>query len=131
MKYTPGLMVGQLSGKAGSTVASRNKAGSYFRTKTTPKLVQNANTSANRSSFSTLASLWRTITSAQRGGWRNLGASMTRTDSLGNVYTLTGLQAYESVNRNIATYGGSTVADAPAFTPPAGLVSVTVTASSV
>lgn len=124
-------MVGQLSGKAGSTVASRNKAGSYFRTKTTPKLVQNAVTAAVRANLATLAARWRTITSSQRGGWRSLGALIIRTDSLGGSYSLTGLQAYESVNRNMSTIGGSTVDDAPAFTQPVALLTVTVTATSV
>lgn len=43
---------------------------------------------------------------------------MVRTDSLGQTYTLTGLQAYVSVNQNRSTIGSSGLSDAPAFALP-------------
>ena len=132
MKYLPSLMgVGQLSGKAGSTVASRNKAGSYLRTKVMPKLVQNAATSSVRGNLSTLASTWRTLTDIQRAGWSGLGDTIVRTDSLGATYTLTGFQAYLLINRNLFTIGLTAIATAPAYSPPASVLTVTVTATSV
>jgi hypothetical protein len=123
-------MFGQMSGKAGSTVASRNRNGSYVRTRVTPMLVQNALTTAVRSDFSVIASRWRTLTDAQRAGWATLGGFISRQNSIGTTYTLTGLQAYESVNRNLLTVGGAIVDTAPAYTQPAAIASLTVTASS-
>jgi hypothetical protein len=38
--------------------------------------------------------LWKTMTAAQRLAWGVLGAQIMRTDSLGQPYTLTGLQAW-------------------------------------
>jgi len=96
-------MVGQLSGKAGSTVASRNRNGSYIRTRVSPMLVQNQYTDAVRSSFTDLAQRFRTLTAAQIAAWNALGTGITRSNSIGQPYTLTGLQAYLSINRNLQT----------------------------
>jgi hypothetical protein len=131
VKYVPGLLAGQLSGKAGNTVASRNRNGSYFRTRNIPKLVQNAATTAVRGNFGGIAQSWRALTEAQRSGWTALGANILRYNSLGVAYHLTGLQAYESVNRNLTTYGGAMVNTAPTYTPPVAITSLTLTASSV
>lgn len=122
--------VGQLSGKAGSTVASRNRNGSYLRTRVIPMLVQNAATSAVRGNLSTIAANWRLLTDAQRSAWADLGSQMTRTDSLGQVYTLTGFQAYQAINRNLYTVGSVAVTDAPAYTLPPSIASATITATS-
>lgn len=43
---------------------------------------------------------------------------MERTDSLGQVYALTGIQAYISVNNNLLTVGEPIVDNAPAFQLP-------------
>lgn len=124
-------MVGQLSGKAGNTVASRNKAGSYFRTRVIPKLVRNARTTAVRSNLAYLAQNWRNLSSANQNGWIALGTNLVRLNSLGTTYSLTGLQAYESVNRNLFTLGSAFVSAAPVYAPPAALTALTLTASSV
>lgn len=52
---------------------------------------------------------------------------MTRTDSLGQTYTLTGFQAYVSVNSNNDAAGNAIVAAAPALATPTGLLTVTIT----
>jgi hypothetical protein len=52
---------------------------------------------------------------------------ISRTDSLGQTYTLTGFQAYCSVNNNLLTLGSATVSDAPALTTPPGVSTVTIT----
>lgn len=132
MKYVPSLIgVGQLSGKAGNNVASRNRNGSYIRTRVIPTLVQNAATTAVRGNFSTLSSNWRLLTDAQRAAWADFGGNVSRTDSLGQVYTLTGQQAYLLVNRNLFTMGVASTAVAPTFSPPAAPVTLTITATSV
>lgn len=96
-------MVGQLSGKAGSTVASRNRSGSYFKTKTIPKLVVNLYTEAVKNNLTTLSKHWGTLTDEQQLSWGSWAAGVNRTDSLGLGYTLTGSQGYMLVNRNLHT----------------------------
>ena len=124
-------MVGQLSGKAGNTVASRNKAGSYFRTRVVPKLVRNDLTTAVRANLAYLAQNYRNLTPSEQNGWIALGNNLIRLNSLGATYSLTGLQAYESVNRNLFTLGSAFVDSAPVYAPPAALTSLTLTATSV
>lgn len=53
---------------------------------------------------------------------------MTRTDSLGQSYDLTGLQAYVSVNANGVAAGDAIVSDAPALIQPDAILTVTPTA---
>ena len=118
MKYVPSALIGQLSKSQGSTTASRNRFGSYFRNR-----VQgvNPNTSGQqtiRELLQTLSQLYRTLTELQRNAWASLGAQMTRVDSLGQSYTLTGLQAYTSVNMNLFAIGDAFVSDAPLLAEP-------------
>jgi hypothetical protein len=54
---------------------------------------------------------------------------MSRTDSLGQVYTLTGFQAYCSVNNTLAAGGDTLLSDAPALETPTGLATMTVTSA--
>lgn len=133
MKYVPSVLgVGQLSGKAGNNVASRNRNGAYIRIR-----VQGTNPAttlqvAARNTLSTYSSAWRALSEAQRSGWTTLGGQITRNDRLGQAYTLTGVQAYVGVNRNLVTVGGTPLSTAPNIsTVPASLASATVTATSV
>jgi hypothetical protein len=73
------------------------------------------------------SSAWRGLTSTQRNGWTDLGAQMTRTDSLGQTYTLNGFEAFCSVNNNLAAAGDALVTTAPLFTVPTALASITPT----
>lgn len=52
---------------------------------------------------------------------------MHRTDALGQSYTLTGFQAFVSVNNVLDVCGSATVSDAPALATPTALVTATAT----
>lgn len=108
-------MVGQLSGKAGSTVASRNRSGSYFRTKTIPKLVTNPFTDEVRNNFTLTSQGWRSLSQADQLTWSSWAATVNRTDSLGLGYNLTGAQGYMLINRNLFSAGLPATS-----TPPTG-----------
>lgn len=115
------------SGSIAGTTFSKNRNGQYARSRAIPV---NPNTAAQglvRARFGDNAQGWRTLTAAQRAGWASLGAQMTRTDSLGQSYALTGQQAYIAINNNNLDAGNAIVADAPALLSPAGLTSATVT----
>jgi hypothetical protein len=73
------------------------------------------------------AASWRALTSAQRAGWSDLGASISRNDALGQSYTLTGFMAYCSVNNNNVAAGNAVVADAPGLTTPSALLTAVIT----
>lgn len=118
MKYVPSLMVGQLSGSAGSTTASRNRFGSYFRNRVQPTNPNSGSQQTYRQRLQDLSGQWRDLSDEQRTGWALVGDQMTRQNSLGQTYTLTGLQAYTSVNLNRLLIGSAILEDPPVVDNP-------------
>lgn len=130
MKYVPSLAIGQLSGSTGSTTASRNRYGSYFRNRVMPA---NPSTSLQllwRSRLQTLAQTWKTLSSDNQAGWSALGQLMVRLGSLGEEYNLTGAQAFQSVNSSLLLIGQATVTAPPAFSEVPALTSLSLTAGT-
>jgi hypothetical protein len=80
-----------------------------------------------RSRLSLNAAAWRALTDAQRAGWESLASQMSRTDALGQSYTLNGFGAFVSVNNNQLAAGNSQLDDAPGLVTPEGLQTATVT----
>lgn len=119
------------SGSYQGVTSSRNRYGQYVRTRATPVQPRTTFQLNQRARFSTNAAGWRGITDAQRAGWGDLGLMISRTDQLGQSYTLNGFGAYCSVNNNKLDAGDAVVSDAPAIVTPPDLVSLTLTASSV
>jgi hypothetical protein len=115
------------SGSMAGTTSSRNRFGQYRRTRATPVNPNSSFQGVVRARMSANAAAWRTLTSAQIAGWNDLGNSMTRTDSLGQSVTLTGFQAYCSVNNNNLQAGNATVANAPVLTTPNSIVTLAIT----
>lgn len=119
------------SGSIAGTTYSRNRFGQYTRNRRTPV---NPGTSFQRAARTRLASNsvnFRGLTGTQRDGWAALGLQMLRTDALGSTYTLTGAQAYCSVNNNLAAAGDTALSDAPLLVIPDGILTVTPTISNV
>jgi len=115
------------SGSQAGTTSSRNRYGQYRRTRATPV---NPNTTAQgavRARMAANAAAWRTLTDAQRAGWSDLAASISRTDALGQTYTLNGFSAYCSVNNNNVAAGNATVSAAPAVVTPSALLTAAIT----
>jgi hypothetical protein len=115
------------SGSRAGETASRNRYGQYLRTRAVPVNPASGAQGLVRARMSANSAAWRALTSAQRAGWTDLGASMVRTDSLGQTYTLQGNQAYASVNNNRVLVGLAVVADAPALTTPSTILTATIT----
>lgn len=130
--YAAGVMKQLIEPRSGSyqgLTASRNRYGQYTRSRATPV---NPNTTAQgsaRTRVSVNAAAWRALTDNQRAGWESLGSQITRTDALGQTYTLNGFSAYVSVNNNLAAAGESAVSAAPAVVTPDGLLTATITST--
>lgn len=118
------------SGSYGGVTSSRNRYGQYVRNRATP--VNPASTAQGivRARLSANAAAWRTLDDTQRAGWTSLGGEMSRTDSLGQTYTLTGFQAFCSVRNNLALMGSASIDDAPALETPSTVLTATVTLTS-
>ena len=65
MKIKWGAMVVDGSGKLGGHVASKNRGGSYFRTKVTPTNPNSTSQAAVRSRLTALSQAFRALTIAQ------------------------------------------------------------------
>lgn len=115
------------SGSYGGVTSSRNRYGQYVRNRATPVNPNSTAQGTVRNRLSVNSAAWRALTDGQRAGWTDLGISMTRTDSLGQTYSLTGFQAYCSVNNNNNAAGNAVVSAAPALTTPSGLLTATIT----
>lgn len=115
------------SGSVAGVTASRNRYGQYHRTRAVPVNPNTAKQAVVRQRLSSNAAAWRSLTANQRSGWTSLGAQIVRADSLGQSYSLSGFQAFASVNGNNLAAGNAIVDDAPAVTSPTGLVSATIT----
>lgn len=126
-KYAPSALLGRLSRSAGSTTFAHNRFGAYLRNRTIPTNPATSAQTGVRTTLGDLSSAWRELTAAQRAAWTAYGENYVRTDSLGETYTLTGLQAFMSVNINRATYGNAQLSDAPIYAPPASLLTTAVT----
>lgn len=115
------------SGSYQGVTSSRNRFGQYVRTRATPVNPNSTKQGLVRARMSANAAAWRALTSTQQAGWSDLGLSMSRTDALGQTYTLNGFAAYCSVNNNLVAAGDSTVSDAPSLVTPSTILTATIT----
>jgi hypothetical protein len=115
------------SGSFQGQTASRNRFGQYVRTRASPVQPRTPAQLNQRARMTTNAAAWRALTDAQRAGWLSLGLNISRSDSLGQSYTLNGFMAYCSVNNNKLDAGDAAVTDAPAIVTPADLLTATIT----
>lgn len=118
------------SGSARGDTASRNRFGQYLRNRASPVQPRTPAQLNQRARMATNAAGWRALTDAQRAGWSSLGATISRTDALGQTYTLNGFMAYVSVNNNKLQAGDSLVSDAPTIVTPPNLLTATLTLTS-
>lgn len=115
------------SGSVAGVTSSRNRFGQYRRSRSSPVNPNSDKQGAVRARLSASSAAWRALTDAQRAGWEGLASQMNRTDSLGQGYSLTGFQAFVSVNNNLAAAGDAALDDAPALQTPEIVATVTVT----
>jgi hypothetical protein len=115
------------SGSYQGITSSRNRFGQYVRTRATPVNPNSGFQGTVRNRMAVNAAAWRALTAVQRSGWAALGLLMSRTDSLGQTYSLTGFQAYCSVNNNNLAAGNAVVSAAPALITPSGLLTAVIT----
>jgi len=113
MKIKFGAIVVAGSGKIGGHVASKNRAGAYLRTKTTPT---NPNTPAQaqaRSILGSLSTAWGLLTEDQRKTWNDAVASFATTDIFGDIKNPSGINLYVKLNANLEASGQAQLLVAP------------------
>ena len=102
-------------GKFGGSVASKNAAGAFIRTKVNPANPKTTKQTAVRATFSVLAGLWRSLTDAQGVGWSEATPEYRYTDGLGATKNYTGNQLFVKLNAALRalTPGAALIANAP------------------
>lgn len=114
-------------GKINGSVASKNRAGAYVRTKVTPV---NPNTTFQQGSRSLLTSLsqgWRGLTESQRDSWNNAVTDFQSTDIFGDLRKPTGKNLYTRLNVNLINCAQSPISVPPLPSEVAGVLTGTVT----
>ncbi|MFA5386714.1 MAG: hypothetical protein WC297_03555 [Candidatus Paceibacterota bacterium] len=126
MKAKFGAIVTEGRGKIGGHVASKNRAGAYFRTKVTPVNPQSISQLGSRNRFSEQSQAWRGLTDAQRDAWNGAVADYAKTDIFGDLRNPTGAQLYQRLNNNLVNIGQSVITMPPAVEAVFALTSLSL-----
>jgi len=129
MKTKFGAIIVDGRGKIGGHVASKNRGGSYLRTKVTPV---NARTSAQlavRNFFTQLSQAWRSLTQAQRDAWNAAVTDYSRTDIFGDLRNPSGINLFQRLNNNLLQIGESVINEPPLPVEVANVVALSVSAT--
>ena len=120
-----GMMMTDASGKLGGQVFSKNRGGSYVRTKVTPVNPQTTAQMTIRGIFASISSAWSSLTESQRATFNGFVNDYARTDIFGDLRNPSGKNLFQRLNQNLSISGQSQITDcvAPSEVPFANLVS--------
>jgi len=121
-----GMIVTDGSGKLGGHVFSKNRGGSYIRTKVTPTNPQTTFQTAVRSIFAALSSKWSALTDANRKSYRDKVSLYSRTNVFGDLKNPSGKALHQRLNQNLVLTGQAQLDNCPdpSDVPYAGLSAV-------
>lgn len=110
-------------GKVNGHVISKNRAGSYVRTKVTPVNPRTASQLGVRQRLSNLSTGWRGLTAAQRNSFNGAVRNFLTTDIFGDLKAPSGFNLYQRLNGNLLKAGQAQISTAP---NPAAVSAVTI-----
>ncbi len=113
MKIKFGSIVVDARNKIGGHVASKNRFGSYLRTKVTPTNPRSSYQIQSRARLASLSSGFRALTQAQIKAWNDAASLFQKTDIFGDLKTNTGLQLYVGLNYNRLLIGQTAINTPP------------------
>lgn len=123
MKVLYGAALGvDARGKLNGQVASKNRAGAYWRTKVSPVNPQTAEQLQARSRLTTQSQAWRALTQAVRDAWNAAVGDFARSDVFGNLRNPSGKNLFARLNINLVNCGQAALTDPPL---PSGAGTVT------
>jgi hypothetical protein len=114
--------------KINGFVASKNRYGSYLRTKVTPVNPQTTRQQLFRNMLATNSQAWRGLTESQRQSWIDGASNFPQTDIFGNTKILSGQALFVKLNNNLFIGGGAPLDTCPSPVALPILGEVTVTA---
>lgn len=96
-----GMMMTDASGKLGGQVFSKNRGGSYVRTKVTPTNPQTTAQMTVRGIFASISSAWSSLSEASRLSFNNLVGDYGTTDIFGDLHNPSGKALFQRLNQNL------------------------------
>lgn len=96
-----GELMTALSGKAGGTINSRNKGGTYIKNFTMPTNPRTVYQIGVRNAFTAQSQAWRGLTQAQRDAWNAATGNFPYTNAVGDTKFLSGLALFTKLNINL------------------------------
>lgn len=128
MKTKFGAIIVAGSGKISGHVASKNRSGSYLRTKVTPVNPQSTAQLAVRSRFSGLSSGWRGLTADQRNSWNSSVSDFAKTNIFGDLKNPSGANLYQRLNNNLLQIGEAALTECPSVAAVTAMASLSIVA---
>lgn len=127
-----GMMMTDASGKLGGQVFSKNRGGSYVRTKVTPTNPQTSAQSTIRGIFASISSRWSSLTDAQRASFNGFVNAYARTDIFGDLRNPSGKSLFQRLNQNLENSGQAQidVCSSPVEVPFANLTTASADVST-
>ena len=125
VKFT--AVVADMRNKLNGTVFSKNRGGSYTRTKVTPVNRQSSFQSVVRNRLGSFAQGFRGLSVSQIAAWNAAVDSFKSTDIFGDIKTPSGINLYVKLNTNLARASASSISIPPlpiAVTPLTALSAV-------
>lgn len=108
-----GMIVVDGRGKLGGHVLSKNRSGSYARTKVTPVNPQTTYQAAVRALFGAISQQWSGLSVAQRNAWNEAVPEWQGTDIFGDLKQPSGKALFQRLNNQAQVGGYPAVNDAP------------------
>lgn len=119
-----GMMMTDARGKLGGQVFSKNRGGSYVRTKVTPSNPQTSDQLGVRAAFASISQAWKGLAQAARDAWNGAVGNFSVQDIFGDSKQLTGAQLHNKLNLNLSNAGQSLITTPPL---PQGAQTVSIT----
>lgn len=113
MKAKWGMFITDGRGKVGGHVASKNRSGSYIRTKVTPTNPQTSFQATVRNRVAAFSQAWRGLTQSVRNSWNEAVDNFQSTNVFGDKFSPSGLNLYVKLNANLDQIGISALTNPP------------------
>lgn len=113
MKTKFGAIIVDGRGKVGGHVASKNRGGSYIRTKVTPANARTSFQLTARAIMTFLSQQWRQLTDSQRSAWNAAVADFQKTDIFGDLRSPSGINLFVKLNANLNNIGVAMISEPP------------------
>lgn len=108
-----GMMMTDARGKLGGQVFSKNRGGSYIRTKVTPSNPRSSFQQAIRTLLSSFSQAWSALTDNQRSAWNGAVENWSKTDIFGDIKNPSGKNLFVRLNTKAVNAGYPSMANVP------------------